>query len=106
MTSSKPLNDVLARRRSPLDAFFTPRVIAVIGAAETPGSVGRMLFTNLTAGSFNGSVLPVNPRRQSILGHRAYPGVCALPEPVDLAIVATPAATMPEVIHECATAGV
>ncbi len=92
--------------RSPLDAIFAPRTVAVIGATEKAGSVGRSVFWNLQSGPFAGKVFPVNPKRSEILGVAAYPTIAAVPEPVDLAVVVTPAPTVPGVIGECVDAGV
>jgi acetyltransferase len=89
---------------SPLAAFFGPRSVAVIGATEAPGSVGRAVLENL--GSFNGRILPVNPKRAAVLGHPAFARVAALPEKPDLAVIVTPAATVPGLVRECAAAGV
>src|ERR1700739_2053890 len=99
-------HDVLHQTRHPLDALFAPPNIAVIGATETPNSVGRTLLWNLVSNPFGGTVFPVNPKRPSILGIRAYPNIAALPEKVDLAVIATPASTVPEVVRQCAAAGV
>ncbi len=92
--------------RSPLDAIFAPRTVAVIGATEKAGSVGRSVFWNLQSGPFAGKVFPVNPKRSEILGVAAYPTIAAVPEPVDLAVVVTPAPTVPGLIGECVDAGV
>src|SRR5438876_4194548 len=78
-----------------LDAFFTPRNVALIGATEKPGSIGRTLLSNLTATPFGGPVYPVNPKRSTVLGLKCFPRIAEVPEKVDLAIVATPAASMP-----------
>lgn len=90
----------------PLDAIFAPRTIAVIGATETQGSVGRTVLWNLVTSPCGSTVYPVNPKRPSVLGIKAYPEVGAIPEPVDLAVVVTPAASVPGVIGKCADAGV
>jgi acetyltransferase len=92
--------------RSSLDAVFEPRTVAVIGATETTGSVGRSIFWNLKNGPFGGKVFPVNPRRSKVLDIDAYPSIEAVPKPIDLAVVVTPAPTVPDVIGECALAGV
>jgi acetyltransferase len=97
---------VLRGRRHPLDVFFTPQTVAVIGASETHDSVGRSLLWNLIASPFGGTVFPVNPRRPSVLGIKSYPAIGAIPEPVELAVIATPAQTVPQVVGECAEAGV
>jgi len=94
------------RRDQPLDAFFAPKSVAVVGATETEGSVGRTIFRNLLSSQFGGTVFPVNPKRSSILGVKAYPSLSAIPEPVDLAVVITPAEAVPKVIHECVDLGV
>ena len=98
--------DVLSPKRRTLDAFFTPKTVAVIGASETSGSVGRTILWNLISSTFGGTVFPVNQKRSSVLGIQAFPNVAAIPAKLDLAIVATPAITVPQVIRECADAGV
>jgi len=65
----------------------------VIGATERPGSVGRALWENLRG--FRGRVFPVNPKRATVLGQPAFAAISDVPEPVDLAVIATPAATVP-----------
>lgn len=90
----------------PLDALFAPKVVAVIGASETAGSVGRTLLWNLLSSPFGGTVYPVSDHRASVLGVRAYRTVKDIPEPVDLAVIATPAEAVPGVVHACGEAGV
>ncbi len=90
----------------PLDSFFTPKNVAVIGATETPGSVGRTTLWNLMSTPFGGAVFPVNPKRSSVLGIKAYPGILQVPETVELAVIVTPAGGVPRIIHECGMAGV
>src|SRR6478672_6906756 len=90
-----PAHDVMGYVRQPLDAIFAPQSVAVIGATEEAGSVGRAILWNLVSSPFGGSVFPVNPHRRSVLGIKAYPNVAAVPEQVDLAIIVTPAATVP-----------
>ena len=97
--------DVL-RRAQPLDAFFKPRSVAVIGATETAGSVGRTLLTNLLSNPFGGVVTPVNPKRPHVLGVRAYPTIGDVPGEVDLAVIVTPAPSVPKLIEECAAKNV
>jgi len=99
-------HDVLRERDWPLGALFSPRSVAVIGATEAEPSVGRTLLRNIVSAPFGGKVYPVNPRRQSVLGLACYPSVRDVGEPVDLAVVVTPARTVPSVIRECAAAGV
>ena len=101
-----PSQDFLRQERSPLDCFFAPKTVAVIGATETKGSVGRTLLWNLVTSPFGGTVYPVNPKRPNVLGIKAYPSVSAIPERVDLAVIVTPAPTVPAIIKECADLGV
>jgi acetyltransferase len=110
MTESLPgteaAHDILGLRRRPLDVFFAPRNVAVIGATESPASVGRTILWNLINSPFGGTVFPVNPKRTSVLGIRAYPNIAAVPDKVDLAVIVTPARTVPGVVRECVAAGV
>ena len=89
-----------------LSALFDPRGVAVIGAAREPGKVGHIVLANLLNGGFPGEVHPVNPRASEILGRPCYPSVRDAPRPVDLAVIALPALAVPDVITECADAGV
>lgn len=98
--------DILRTEYQPLNAIFAPKTVAVIGATEKPGSVGRTILWNLLRNPFGGTIFPVNPKRPSVLGIKAYPTVFDTPSPVDLAIIATPAPTVPGLIGECADAGV
>jgi acetyltransferase len=99
-------HDVLHTQRKPLDAIFAPGTVAVIGATEKTGSVGRTVLWNLISNPFGGTVFPVNPNRPNVLGIKAYPKLSAVPESVDLAVIATPAPTVPDLIGECVEAGV
>ncbi|MDJ0693555.1 bifunctional acetate--CoA ligase family protein/GNAT family N-acetyltransferase [Mastigocoleus sp. MO_188.B34] len=98
--------DILRSEYHPLDAIFAPKNIAVIGATEKEGSVGRTLLWNLISNPFGGTVFPINPKRNSVLGIKAYPKISDLPESIDLAIIATPSHTVPGIIGECIDAGV
>jgi acetyltransferase len=99
-------HDVLRSEQHPLDAIFTPRSVAVIGATDRAGSVGRAVLWSLVSSPFGGTVYPVSDKRSSVLGIKAYKSVADLPEPVDLAVVITPAATVPAIIGDCVAAGV
>ena len=92
--------------RGPLDLFFAPKSVAVIGASPEAHTVGHAILRNLIGSPFGGAVYPVNPKHDSVLGIRAYPNVAAVPGTIELAIIVTPAATVPGVIRECARAGV
>ena len=93
-------------RGQPIEAMFAARKIALIGATESPGTVGHSLMVNLTSEKFDGVLYPVNPKRETVLGVKAWPNIAALPEPVDLAIIVTPATSVPGVMRECGAAGV
>ncbi|MBO3462986.1 bifunctional acetate--CoA ligase family protein/GNAT family N-acetyltransferase [Aetokthonos hydrillicola Thurmond2011] len=100
-------SDILqAQKVNPLSAIFAPKSVAVIGASEKADSVGRTLLWNLISHPFGGTVFPVNPKRHSVLGIKAYPTISDLPERVDLAVIATPAPTVPGIIRECVDSGV
>jgi acetyltransferase len=94
------------KQRHSFHAFFEPKSIAVVGATEKAGSVGRTLLWNLMSNPFGGMVFPINPKRASVLGIKAYPTLAAVPERVDLAVIATPAPTVPGIITECVEADV
>ena len=99
-------DNILRRAKQPLSVFFSPKTVAVLGATETVGSMGRTVLWNLFTNPFGGTVFPVNPKRASVLGIKAYPTIAAVPEKVDLAVLATPPDTVPGLIGECADAGV
>src|SRR5687768_14826644 len=96
----EPAHDILRKKPQPLDVFFSPTGVAVIGASESPGSVGRTVLQNLIGTPFGATVFPVNPNRSSVLGIHAYPNIGAIPQPADLAVVVTPASTVPGIIRE------
>ena len=102
----KPPSNTLRYEAHPLAAVFTPKTVAVIGASEKPRTIGRSVLSNLIGTPFGGTVFPVNLRHSSILGIRAYRSVADVPEPIDLAVIVTPAATTPGLVRECAQAGV
>ena len=89
-----------------LEGFFAPKTVAVVGVAREPGKVGHFVFRNLIDGGFPGTVWPINPKADEILGRRCYASVEELPSAPDLAIIAVPAAFVPAVIRQCATVGI
>ena len=101
-----PAHDLLRYGRQALETIFAPKNVALIGASENSGSVGRTLLWNLISNPFGGTVFPVNPKRTSLLGIKAYSNIREVPEQVDLAVIATPATTVPQLIQECVEAGV
>src|SRR5215211_587720 len=104
--NADPAHDVLGYERLPLDAIFRPETVAVIGATDRLGSVGRTIMSNLVSNPFGGTIFPVNERRSNVLGIKAYPRISEVPERVDLAVIAAPAPAVPGIMSECAEAGV
>ena len=80
MQQPTPAPEALRYGYQALDAIFAPKTIAVIGATEKPGSVGRTIVWNLITNPFGGTVYPVNPNRPSVLGVKAYPNIKSIPE--------------------------
>jgi acetyltransferase len=105
-STREPAHHLLGTHRASLNVFFKPETVAVIGASERAGSVGRTVLWNLISSPFGGTVFPVNPNRPNVLGIHAYPNVAAVPEAVDLAVIVTPAPTVPGIIRECTEAEV
>lgn len=101
-----PVHDVMHYEHQALDAIFQPKNVAVVGATENPGSVGRTLLWNLISSPFGGAVFPINPKRSNVLGIKAYPNIQSLPESIDLVVVVTPAPSVPGIIKEAVEAGV
>ncbi len=89
-----------------LDKILNPKSIAVIGASDEEGSVGYTLIKNLTELEYEGEIYPVNVHKTEILDFKAYQTVDQLPETVDLAVIATPAKTVPEIVEQCGKAGI
>lgn len=87
-----------------LTSFFQPRSIALVGATERDGSVGRAIWDNLRG--FSGPVFPVNAGRGEVCGVKAYPKIAALPEVPEMVIIVTPASTVPQLVEEAGVAGV
>jgi acetyltransferase len=97
-------SQVPTERRPILSAMLAPKSVALIGASEKPGSVGRALLENLE--SFPGQVFLINPNHATLLGQKTYAAIRSVPEEVDLAVIATPAETVPRLVNQCAAAGV
>ncbi|MGC8719709.1 MAG: GNAT family N-acetyltransferase [Thermodesulforhabdaceae bacterium] len=89
-----------------LDAIFKPQSIAVVGATERDGAVGRSVMKNLLEANFPGAVYPVNHRRKEIFGLKAFPSVREIGSTVDLAIIATPIEEVPAILKDCGEMGV
>src|SRR5579875_1746395 len=91
--------------RSSLDSLFHPQSVAVFGASARRGSVGNILMRNLLENPFGGVVFPINPKHQAVQGVHCYPNLAAVPEKVELAVIATPAATVPNLVRDCIAHG-
>lgn len=89
-----------------LSGFFKPHSIAVIGASEREHSVGMKLFSNLLNDGFSGSLYAVNPKHDSVQGQPCFPSLREVKESVDLAIITTPASTVPDIISQCGAQGI
>ena len=85
--------------------MLNPKTVALIGASEEEGSVGRAILGNLLL-SKNRKIFPVNPNRATVLGIRSYPDLSRVPEQVDLAVIATPARIVPDMVEQCGKVGV
>jgi len=101
-----PAHDVLRADRHPLDPIFKPQSVALVGASERAGSVGRNVLWNLMSSPFGGTIYPVNPKRPNILGIKTYPDLKALPEVPDLVVVTTQAETVPGIMREAVEIGI
>ena len=84
-----------------LDHLFNPKSIALIGASATPFKWGSLIPLNILKGNYQGTIFPVNPRLETMLGHKCYPSVVDIPEPVDVALIFTPAPTVPGIVEQC-----
>ena len=89
-----------------LSKVLRPQSVAVIGASSKEGSVGQTVLKNLIDSEFPGDIFPVNPKHDSLLGLKNYRSVEELPRAVDLAIVATPATTVPQIVSSCGEKGI
>lgn len=89
-----------------LEMFFEPRSVAVIGAAREPGKLGYGVLRNIRQYGYRGSIYPINPKAQEILGLRCYPSVLAIPDSIDLAVIVIPNRLVASVLDECGRQGV
>ncbi len=91
---------------NPLDKIFNPQTVAIIGASNKEGSVGHALIKNMIGTGFNGTVYPINFKNKSIFGIRSYANLKDTQDQIDLAVIATPASTVPDLVMECGEYGV
>jgi acyl-CoA synthetase (NDP forming) len=97
------VTDPTSRDLSPL---FRPRAVAVIGASEDVTRIRGRILAQLVAGGYRGGIYPIHPTHREIQGLPAFPSIAAAPLPVDLALIAIPAEAVPDMLEECAAAGV
>jgi acetyltransferase len=102
--TERPHDEVRSAAGHPLDALLAPKSVALIGASGKPGSVGRALLENLR--SFGEAMFAVNPNHREILGVQTLPDIASIGQTVDLAVIATPASTVPGIIRDCTAKGV
>jgi acetyltransferase len=89
-----------------LATLFTPGSVALFGASDRPDSVGGVVFKNLLSSSFEGPIYAINPKRETVQGVKAWPSLDAIGENVELAVVATPASSIPGIIEACGEHGI
>lgn len=85
-----------------LKTLFEPKSVAIIGASEKEGSVGRIVTSNMLKANFYGKIYPINPKYSHILGVKAFPSILEVSDRVDLVVITTPAKTIPAIVLECA----
>ncbi len=95
-----------AAATSPLDAFFSPKSVAVVGVTATPGTVPFDIFQNILVGGYKGTVYPVAPGKKSICAVRAYRYVLDIEDPVDLAVIVFPAEVVDRALEQCGKKGI
>ena len=105
-SGTDPSQNYLEAPHQPLDYIFHPKRVAVIGATEKEGSVGRTLMQNLKNTDFGGEILPINPKRDEVLGVKCYKSVTEVEGEIDLVVIITPAKTVPTLIQQCADKGI
>ena len=84
-----------------LSPIFEPKCVALIGASNNPLKWGGVILSNILSHGYAGSVYPVNPREENILGLKVYKSLLSVPEEVDLAIIVRPAQSVPQHVEEC-----
>ncbi|MCG6898808.1 MAG: bifunctional acetate--CoA ligase family protein/GNAT family N-acetyltransferase [Gammaproteobacteria bacterium] len=89
-----------------LNKLFEPKSVAVFGASDREGAVGNLVFRNMIEGGFKGDVFPINPKHSKVQGHHAYPDLDSIGRAVDLAVITTPAVTVPGIIESCGEHGI
>ena len=88
-----------------LSPLFEPKSVAIIGASETPSSIGVNLVRNMLDSNYPGKLYFVNPRHQSVFGHPCYAAIGDIPQRLDLAVICTQARLVPGIVEACGVAG-
>jgi acetyltransferase len=88
-----------------MEQFFNPKSIAVIGANDKPNAIGSALMDNIIQGGFTGTVIPINPNHETVRGLKSYASITEVDPAPEMAIIATPIATAPEIVRQCVRAG-
>ncbi|MFX1491289.1 MAG: acetate--CoA ligase family protein [Promethearchaeota archaeon] len=91
---------------SDLEPFFNPSTVAVVGASARKTSVGGVIFRNFLKPTFKGTAYPINPRTTNVLGIPSFERVSAVPDPIDLTVIAVPAGIVPHIMRDCEEKGV
>ncbi len=89
-----------------LQAFFTPKAVAIIGASRSPDKLGYAVVYNIIEGGYQGQIFPINPKADEILGYKCYPSVLDVPDPIDLAVIVVPYKFVPDALQECGQKGI
>jgi acetyl-CoA synthetase (ADP-forming) len=100
------MNEMAVHPRLDIRGIVQPRSVAVFGASDNKDKFGGRIMHYLTRHGFSGSILPINPNRSEVLGHKAYPSIAQAPGPVDVAMLAVPPKALLQAAQECADAGV
>jgi 3-hydroxypropionyl-CoA synthetase (ADP-forming) len=103
---ARPAPSFKAARPENLEGFFKARSVAVVGASSNPNKIGYFVLDSLASYDYGGRVFPINPGQEQILGRQCYPSLAAVPEKIDLVVVAVGLALVPDLIKESAAQGV
>ena len=91
---------MVTKKNHPLDSFFNPKSIAIIGASPKEGKIGNVIFSNFVR-SFRGKIYPINPHETEIFGIKCFKNIKEVKEEIDAAVIAVPAIAVPKVLQEC-----
>jgi acetyltransferase len=96
-----PSQNFLEGYQNPINSFFNPQSVALIGATEKDPSVARTILNNLLHHGYQGKIYPINPKYEKVLGVKCYPDIKAIDEKIDLVVIVTPAKTVPALVKDC-----